>query len=41
MPPKLTLERTQEKLVELRAYVANHADVLRLRRGASVLEKLR
>ena len=41
MPPKLTRERIQEKLVELRAYVANHADVLRLRPGASVLEKLR
>ena len=41
MPPKLTPERIEEKLVELRAYVANHADVLRLRPGASVLEKLR
>ena len=40
-PPKLTPERIQEKLVELRAYVANHADVMSLRPGANVLEKLR
>ena len=41
MPPKLTREGILDKLVDLRAYVANHADVMRLRRGASVLEKLR
>ena len=40
-PPKMTAERIQEKLVGLRAYVANHADVMRLRPGATVLEKIR
>ena len=40
-PPKLTPERIQEKLVELRAYVEGHVDVMRSRPGASVLEKLR
>ena len=41
MPPKLGPERIQEKLVELRAFVTLHADVMRSRSGASVLEKLR
>jgi len=40
-PPKRTPEGIQEKLVELRAYVEAHAEVMRLRPGASVLEKLR
>ena len=40
-PPKLTPERIQEKLVELRAFVAAHANVMRSRSGGSVLEKLR
>ena len=41
MPPKLTPERIQEKLAELRAYVTDHVDVLRIRRGSTVLQKLR
>ena len=41
MPPKLTPERIQEKLAELRAYVSDHVDVLRLRPGSTVLQKLR
>ena len=40
-PPKLTPERIQEQLTELRAYVSDHAYVLRLRPGSSVLHKLR
>ena len=40
-PPKLTSERIQERLTELRAYVSDHAHVLRLRPGSSVLHKLR
>ena len=41
MPPKLTPERIQEKLCELRGYVTDHADVFRLRAGSTVLQKLR
>ena len=41
MPPKLTPERIQEKLVELRAYVTDHAGVLRTRPGDTVVQKLR
>ena len=41
MPPKLTPERIQEKLAELRAYVTDHVDVLRIRPGSTVLQKLR
>ena len=33
-PPQLTPERIQENLVEVRVYVANHADVMSLRPGA-------
>ena len=40
MPPKLTPERIQEKLAELRAYVTDHVDVLRIRPGCTILEKL-
>ena len=41
MPPKLTPERIQEKLAELRACVTDHVDVLRTRSGFMVLQKLR
>ena len=41
MPPKLIRERIQEKLAELRAYVTDHVDVLRIRPESTVLEKLR
>ena len=41
MPPKLTPERIQEKLGELRAYVTDHVDVVRTRSEFSVLQKLR
>ena len=40
-PPKLTPEKIQEKLDELRQFVLTHADSMKERRGSIVLEKLR
>ena len=40
-PPKLTPEKIQEKLDELRQFVLTHAESMTERSGSTVLEKLR
>ena len=41
MPPKYTAERLQEKLAKLRVYVTDHSNILLMRLGDTLVQKLR